>query len=138
MRKKRDVHARACFSTEFTALLSQVDHHRTGWRRGRRGPTDWAPSSPAHAIAPHRAEAARCRLAERRRLIEEKVDDIIAEKISRLEKSRKKLHGRCLELFSELAETRARVDELETLLYLSKHADKADQPQGRFSYFSDC
>ena len=98
----------------------------------------WAPSSPALAVAPHRAEAARCRLAERRHVIEEKVDHIIMEKISRLEKSRKKLHGRCLELFSELTETRARVHELETLLYLFKHTDKAGNPQGRFLQFSDC
>ena len=83
-------------------------------------------------------EPARCRLAELRRAIEEKVDHIISEKISQLETSRKKLHGRCLELFSELTETRARVHELETLLYLFKHTDKAGNPQGRFLQFSDC
>ena len=59
------------------------------------------------------------------------------EKINRLENSRKKLHGRCLELFGALAETRARVHELETLLYL-KQMDKEIGLPSPFAHFSDC
>ena len=53
------------------------------------------------------------------------------------ENSRKKLHGRCLELLGALTMTRARVHELETLLYL-KHMDKEVGLPSPFAHFSDC
>ena len=59
------------------------------------------------------------------------------EKINLLENSRKKLHGRCLELFGALTMTRARVHELETLLYL-KHMVKEVGLPSPFAHFSDC
>ena len=87
----------------------------------------------AHAYSPRLAgsdpadeiehEPARCRVLE--------------EKINLLENSRKKLHGRCLELLGALTMTRARVHELETLLYL-KHMDKEVGLPSPFAHFSDC
>ncbi|MDC0526010.1 hypothetical protein OAO87_03330 [bacterium] len=52
-------------------------------------------------------------------------------------RSCRRLHGRCLELFGALTETRARVHELETLLYL-KQMDEDSRLPGPFAHFSDC